>query len=174
MMMLKRSRRRHHGPHGWGHRGRTNPTAMTIAALLLHPHALTYLPRRSPPLAIEVSSGRNWSVWRDRTLDKDPTHTPWRSATPPDDASTFFSTRHEQKRFEEDFPLPTTRFVQRKAFPEKKKRSRKISVLPSSATKCGRQHKKQEGAPRPSTNETRHHRQTQRRRGKGIRTQREY
>ena len=72
MMMLKRSRRRHHGPHGWGHRGRTNPTAMTIAALLLHPHALTYLPRRSPPLAIEVSSGRNWSVWRGRTLDKDP------------------------------------------------------------------------------------------------------
>lgn len=175
MMMLKRSRRRHHGPHGWGHRGRTNPTAMTIAALLLHPHALTYLPRRSPPLAIEVSSGRNWSVWRDRTLDKDPPHTPWRSAPHPltMPARSFLHVT-SKKRFLGDFPLPTTRFVQRKAFPEKKKRSRKISVLPSSATKCGRQHKKQEGAPRPSTNETRHHRQTQRRRGKGIRTQREY
>ena len=174
-MMLKRSRRRHHGPHGWGHRGRTNPTAMTIAGLLLH-HSRTrptYLPRRSPPLAIEVSSGRNWSVWRVCTLDKDPPHTPWRSATPPDDASTFFSTRHEQKRFEEDFPLPTTRFVHKTKHLFRKKIKKKSAFLPSSATKCtkcGRQHKKQEGAPRPRTNETPQTDPTQ----KGIRTQREY
>ena len=173
MMMLKRSRRRHHGPHGWGHRGRTNPTAMTIAGLLLH-HSRTrptYLPRRSPPLAIEVSSGRNWSVWRDCTLDKDPPHTHHGDLPPPltMPARSFLHVTSKNV-LRKIFPcLPRVLYTKQNIFFGKRSRKNQRfcpAQRQSAQSAAGSTRSKRVHRDRERTNE--------RTRQKGIRTQREY